>query len=325
MQLRKRAKSVTFGRKIKTEETEPEVVELTTVEPKESGIIEKNNGETQVIESPEIIETKTEHEEEPAIANDTPMKIEETESLPAHLGNEPENLPSSVVTSPEEVITPVTEPEYPQVQPISTTPEELSAPLTESSRQQPLSAFTIQGKDTSFGDNKKSRFGWYFVIVSIVSFLFGLGIMATISYSGMIHFPSSLNKITQKITQLQTNPSPTITPTQKQTATPTEKVLDLKAYTITVLNGSGVAGKAAEVQSTLNTAGYKVIKVGNADAKDYTLTKIEVKKAVDQAFVTQLENELKKTYTVDTPATASSSSTNTSDVTIIIGSKLTTK
>jgi hypothetical protein len=54
-----------------------------------------------------------------------------------------------------------------------------------------------------------------------------------------------------------------------QTKTPTRPVLARRLMTVTVLNGNGVAGAAADTASRVRARGYKIRKVGNAPRGGY--------------------------------------------------------
>jgi hypothetical protein len=127
--------------------------------------------------------------------------------------------------------------------------------------------------------------------------------------------------INQKMPQIQllTKISPpTPTPTRIPTPTPTvAPSINKEEIKIKVLNGSGTAGKAAEVRDILKKLGYSQIVVGNADNFDYKITEINTKK--DKKYLgDQLKKELSqysssfKQSTLDEKETA--------DVVIIIGS-----
>ena len=58
--------------------------------------------------------------------------------------------------------------------------------------------------------------------------------------------------------------------------------------TVSVLNGSGVAGRAAEVAAALETQGFAVASVGDADRSDYTSTEIRHNAASAEAARTVL-------------------------------------
>lgn len=87
------------------------------------------------------------------------------------------------------------------------------------------------------------------------------------------------------------NPTATSTPTPTMTPTPTISI-QKEEIKIKILNGSGIAGKAAEVKKILETAGYSQILTGNADEFNFKITEIHVKKS--KAY---LKEEIKKILT----------------------------
>lgn len=104
------------------------------------------------------------------------------------------------------------------------------------------------------------------------------------------------------------------------TPEPTEVEVDLEAYEIEVLNGSGIAGEAATVQGTLETAGFKVSGIGNADSQDFEETEISANSDVDEEYLDELEETLGKrgeVKVVDAPAS------QTEDVIVTVGSNTT--
>ena len=59
------------------------------------------------------------------------------------------------------------------------------------------------------------------------------------------------------------------------TASPTPQVeVNIQAYAITVLNGSGVEGAAGKAEKELTDAGFAVSDVGNAERSDFTVTTV---------------------------------------------------
>ena len=116
-----------------------------------------------------------------------------------------------------------------------------------------------------------------------------------------------------------TQPSPTPVPTEIPEPTEEPKKVDLSAFTIKVLNGSGVKGEAAKVKANLTAAGFKVTTTGNADLDDYKETQIQAKKGTDKEFLKQLEAVLDKSYVVDEASTSPSGAAITTDVVVIIG------
>ena len=117
------------------------------------------------------------------------------------------------------------------------------------------------------------------------------------------------------------NETPTPTPTSEvssptPSASPSATV-DLTKYTVTILNGSGIAGEAGKVKTLLTTAGFTVGTTSNAATYDYTSTIIKAKSSVNAAFLAQLSTALGKSYVVGTNQTLATSSAN--DVEVIVG------
>ncbi|MGA3292036.1 MAG: LytR C-terminal domain-containing protein [Candidatus Microgenomates bacterium] len=94
--------------------------------------------------------------------------------------------------------------------------------------------------------------------------------------------------------------------------------IDLTKYSITVFNGSGIAGEAGKVKDLLTSAGFTVGSTGNAATYDYTKTIIKAKTTVDADFLTQLSMTLSKNYVLDSNQTLATSSAV--DVQVFVGS-----
>lgn len=356
MQTRKRAKSIMFGRKEKEKKEEqvdePKKEKIVAAESEEHSekVVEKaaekttekaavverrvvpdkpqadelsstlphieeetetdTNTEKEEIEAPHEEPVK---EEPPAhhVSKEKDEEVEESGKSEELQENTPEAQPEPIETQvqAQETPAPVTTPAQ------STSPEELSSTL-------PPSAFTIQEGDSPVESipEEKKRVGVYFFVIAFLAFILGLGAMAAISYLGLInpnlsklaggvHIPALLGAA---------KPTPTSVPTPSPA--PTAKPVNLQVYTIAVLNGSGVTGAAGKTQSSLNSAGFKVTSTGNADRSDYTKTEISAKKSVDPAYISKLEDELNKSFVIDTTVGISESS-STSDVTVIIGTQ----
>ncbi len=86
---------------------------------------------------------------------------------------------------------------------------------------------------------------------------------------------------------------PTFTPT------PTIEEVDLSAFSIEILNGSGVAGVAGTEQTSLEADGFSVENTGNAETQDFAETAIAVKSSVPEEFIEKLKTSLSERYTVD--------------------------
>ncbi|MGH7203820.1 MAG: LytR C-terminal domain-containing protein [Candidatus Levyibacteriota bacterium] len=334
MQTRKRAKSITFGKKKEEKDEEvlsatPPVVETPKpiVEPSETTVEKAETVERRpVVEKPavgELSDTLPKSEEEDDKSETPPVHEVATPATEFITDDKPSEV--SEKTKPA-----ATEPEpsgeTPEPQLEATLSPEQPAPTATSEELSPTSgsAFTIQNDEKDHapevvGEGKK-RFGVYFFLVAFLAFILGLGAMAAVSYGWvnipMLKVPSNLKNI-QVPALPGTKPTPTAVPTVVPTAIPTAKPVDLSAYTITVLNGSGIVGKASEVKTSLTTAGFKVSSTGNADKSTYTKTEIAAKKSVSKDYLTKLEDELKKSYDVDAVSTAPES--DASDVTVTIG------
>jgi len=339
MQTRKRAKSVSFGKKAKDKQekqTEKDVVEekVTAVEPEKAkereaekvDVTEEKNSDEKIAseelsaippkaEKPEKSESEETATPVSEFVSDSPLsstpetaKVEPSE-LESTVDNQTEEAASSlpeVAAAPIE--TPVQAPVSSEQQPTQPTEsQELSA-------TPPQSAFSIQSNETQApvvtGENKK-RFGVYFFIVAFFSFVLGLGAIATANYFGVI-------KLAIPHLPVAATPTPTTMPTA--IPSPTAAAVDLKAYTISVLNGSTVAGKASDVKTSLTAAGFTIGTIGNADNSNFTKTEIAAKSTVNKEYLTKLQDELNKSFAVDTTVGTLPASSS-SDVTVTLGSQ----
>ncbi|MEK7617234.1 MAG: LytR C-terminal domain-containing protein, partial [Patescibacteria group bacterium] len=131
-------------------------------------------------------------------------------------------------------------------------------------------------------------------------------------------------------------PTKKVTPTPEEDITPTEAVDEesseptpspipttgavksAKELNIQVLNGSGTAGAAGEVEAFLKELGYEVVITGNADNFDYEGVTINIKSS-RSSFLDDIKSDLSDKYTVN-DETGNLSSSSEFDVTIIIGS-----
>ena len=351
MQTRKRAKSVSFGKKKEEKSEKEEIKKVSEETPVEES--KKFSEKAEVVErrtvpekpqSDELSSTlpkeevKEKESETPAhdvatskddfVADDSPTESFETshESKPKEDSVSSEEPVSSEDAQPEETEKPEstelsqpleTSPQAtpPPVQPPSQEGEELSSTL-------PPSAFTIQSNEQEFTakpEEGKKRFGIYFFVVAFLAFILGLGAMAAVSYFGLINLSVPKFSMPGNISVPGLS-KPTPTPLPQPTAAPTTVQVDLKAYSISVLNGSGVTGQAGKVKDSLTTDGFNVTSTGNADNSNYTKTEIAAKKSVSQAYLTKLEAEIGKTLDVDSTVAALQDS-STTDVTVTLGSQ----
>jgi hypothetical protein len=105
--------------------------------------------------------------------------------------------------------------------------------------------------------------------------------------------------------KMESSPTPTISP-----------VVDKKAISIQVLNGTGIVGEASYLQDKLADLGYTSVKIGNATKQDYESTVVTFSSNLDSAVVEEITKELEKIYSkVETKKSSSISG----DVEIITG------
>ncbi|HUD45018.1 MAG TPA: LytR C-terminal domain-containing protein [Patescibacteria group bacterium] len=192
----------------------------------------------------------------------------------------------------------------PQETPITPQPEQQVAteiPL----REEKIQVESNNNNDVVVEENNSVR--W--LLIFIILFLLGLigGLFYFFLFQGKQ--PAEKSKSTLKTVAVFT-PVPTAVAVQ----------ISKDKYTIKVLNGSGVIGEAAKVQTLLTSDGYKVGGIGNADNSNYSQTELQVSSSVDQAYISALEKDLAKNYAVNTSTTPIDPS-ETVDVVVIVGSK----
>jgi len=351
MQTRKRAKSVTFGKKEEKKEKEaikkapeetpveeskkssekaevverrtvpekPQSDELSSTLPKEEEVKKEKETPTKDIETPKddfvtdnspVDSSDNSHESTPKEDAVSPGEPDLSEHTQAVVTPSPvtEEISQPLETSPQAT--------SPSVQPPSQEGQELSSTL-------PPSAFTIQNGEPEIinkPEEGKRRFGIYFFVVAFLAFILGLGAMAAVSYFGLINLSLPKLSIPHNISVPGLSAKATPTPLPKPTAAPTAVPVNLKAYSVSVLNGSGITGQAGKVKDSLTTDGFNVASTGNADNSNYTQTEIAAKKSVSQAYLSKLEAELGKTLSVDSTIAPLQDSSST-DVTVTLGSQ----
>lgn len=139
-------------------------------------------------------------------------------------------------------------------------------------------------------------------------------VLIIVALAGLYFLGASKNKhVVESIPSL---PTPTIT---KHSPIPvaTQPILDRSALTVAIKNGSGTAGAAKGISSTLNGLGYTIGTIGNADKFNYTGITVHVKKS-KSTYLDQLKKDI-----LDNDKTASVSAsiddTITSDAEVIVG------
>ncbi len=299
MQAKKRARAVKFGTNLKRNSVpsvEEEHKPISIVEKKievaqgdESGPTQKNN-ENQIPQNKEV-----ESNIEPKIEQVQAELIPESD-------NAPQQLAPTAIEQPSITETPQTAEEIPTAS--AQEPEKSSADLIS----------TTGGDDPVVEIVRNKSLLGYFMLIAIVSFIFGL-----ISMAGF-NILFQKDKMSAQLPFISTSTTPTPTLKPANTATPTPESVDPAKYSITILNGSGIKGAAGNLKESLTEFGYNVISTGNADGADYIRTTISAKKEVGKIYLENLKNELGKKYLLAPDSNATQPATNEADIIITIGS-----
>jgi hypothetical protein len=127
---------------------------------------------------------------------------------------------------------------------------------------------------------------------------------------------------TEEPTPTEAEEDETPTPDSKKSGTPTPSptggtAANKNALTVSVLNGSGVSGVAAEMKTKLTDLGYTVVSTGNADNFDYESVTIKVK-PTKKTSLAKLKSDLSSDYTV-AEATSDLATSETADAVVIVG------
>jgi len=166
--------------------------------------------------------------------------------------------------------------------------------------------------DTSKESEKNSGPNFKMIILFVIILLI-LGAVV----GGVYYFKNQVSQTPEETAETQEETSPTLAPTSM----PAEEV-NLKSYSVSVLNGSGVKGEAAAVKKALTDGGFSDEKVatGNADKTNYVKTTVSLKKDISAKVYEEIENALGETYTLEKSETELELN-STYDVIVIVGTK----
>lgn len=152
-----------------------------------------------------------------------------------------------------------------------------------------------QGKITIKKDKSTKRSKIYYLIIVILIF----GISLPLYYFRSKIIPRVEDYLPSKSVPTQ-SPSPSSSASPVPTTEPNiEDSEDIYNYSIQVLNGSGIAGLAGEVQDLLIANGFSGVDVGNAESNDYEDTQIITKKPLPEATLNEIKNSLREYKTVE--------------------------
>ncbi|MCR4326309.1 MAG: LytR C-terminal domain-containing protein [Candidatus Roizmanbacteria bacterium] len=140
-----------------------------------------------------------------------------------------------------------------------------------------------------------------------------VGVVVIISLGGFFWYRSAQSEPTTTPTEESTDT------TKEPTSTPTPKEAKKNAYSIEILNGSGIEGEAGRAQELLEGADYDVQSTDNADNYDYGETVIRAGRTVDEKWLEGLREELGTKYSVQSETETLNASDSDADVVVIIG------
>lgn len=198
------------------------------------------------------------------------------------------------------------QPQTPLAPPVQQTPP-VQAPSSPSPvSSDPLANFKEKMHEESVSNPPPAKKNFFLPIIFVVLLAFAM-------LGGAFLYKQSVDKKTENINVVSLSPTPTGVPT------PTVEEVDLTAYEIKILNGSETAGEAGKQQENLESEGFTVSDIGNAEESDYTETIIQAKKEVEKVYLDKLKEVLEKSFKVakdveELPEDADS------DVIVIIGS-----
>ena len=129
---------------------------------------------------------------------------------------------------------------------------------------------------------------------------------------GFFYYNSLQKKLAKPPTETE------ISPTTEPTEEPTPDEVAKDEYTISILNGSGIAGEAGKVKTLIEDADFVVESTGNAEKYDYDKTIIQAGSKVSMSWLNDLKAILKKNYQLQTSVEDIASEAST-DVVIIVG------
>lgn len=238
-----------------------------------------------------VVEEKVE-----AVVDDKVAELSETQ-VESDVAGEPaddvvkeeveEPEPADVSETPEEQV----KPEVEDAEPAKTEPEKKEdvpedektlESVPDISKDAPLKAESVD--DDSDDTPKLEKKNKKIFIIGVL--LAGVLLLSTVAL-GFYFFggQDTVEETAVEVEEAEEEPAPTLEITE----------LVREDWTIEVLNGSGVAGAAGELQEKLEDLGYEVLEVGNADNSDYEETEVYISSdMIDEAdaFIEDLEEEL---------------------------------
>lgn len=138
----------------------------------------------------------------------------------------------------------------------------------------------------------------FVLVVAVLAVLYFLGAKTKDSKPTVSAVPKQISKPTDTVvssTSAELSISTTPLPSSKLTPTggkANEKsVLERSSLHVAILNGSGTPGAAKQISSYLNSVGYTIQTIGNADDFTYRNITVKIKKAKSE-YLAQLKKDI---------------------------------
>lgn len=176
-------------------------------------------------------------------------------------------------------------------------------------QQSPVAGTPIY-QETPDGNNAKWL--WFLIVIIIVAalaFAFFKGIGPFAKFRGVAKEEASPSPEVAQVQEI-TSPSP------EASAAAT---VDKSAAKLRILNGGGKAGAASEAKDFLESKGWDVASLGNADSYDFTQTVVRLK-AKFSSLGSVLIADLSSKYSTQSTSEVLEAS-STADIEVIVGSK----
>ncbi len=143
-----------------------------------------------------------------------------------------------------------------------------------------------------------------------VGAMLGVALAIGVSLILLVRGPSTLSFMTPA--------KPTPTPMPTAIPTPSAATLNRADIKVRVVNGGGTPGAGSKMKAFLETKGYTVDSVGNAD--EYTFTETEITAKADKSeYVALLTDDLKSDYSLGTSSSSAIEADAAYDVLVTVG------
>ncbi len=168
----------------------------------------------------------------------------------------------------------------------------------------------------------KKKSGIPALLLIIPVFLLILGGLAFFVFRGGSNTEEPITEPTPAVEGLNAvnTPAPTISASPSASPVGIPAAADKSALKVKILNGTGIPGEAAYLQTALKGMGYTQLEVGNATTTGATTTEILYSSNVSQNIVTELSTKLKDLYK---DIVAKPSSNLTTDLQVTTGTRKT--